>query len=102
NRCWTLPELGQELHTGTVRAWTRTAPFAFVSVQAGLGLLTTMPIVPTGGLEVKVKQVLLQPASPTTNSNVARNEILQQLWRSSVEFSEKSSAIRHLRIGGSS
>jgi len=45
------------------------APFAFASVQLGLGSLALLPIVPVGGFEVKVKQVLLHPVSQIANSN---------------------------------
>src|SRR6266849_7262840 len=99
--CWIRPDSEQELHIGTVCTVKRTAPLV-VSVHVGLGSLALMPIVPVGGLEVKVKHVLLQPVSQTANSSAARNARFQQLRESDRVFSAKVSPIRHLRIGGSS
>jgi hypothetical protein len=87
---------------GTVCTTKRTAPFAFVSVQAGLGSPALMSIVPVGGFEVKVKQVLLQPASGVANSGDAQSRKVQTSRQRDGVFSAKVSAIRHPRTGGTS
>jgi len=49
----------------------RTAPFTVASLQVGLRSLAFTMIVPVGGFELKVKQVLLQPVSQTAISSAA-------------------------------
>src|SRR6266849_6950977 len=98
--CWIRPDSEQELHIGIVCTAKRTAPLV-VSVHVGLGSLALMPIVPVGGLEVKVKHVLLQPVSQTANNNAAGNAKLQQLRQRERVFSAKITPIRHPRAGGS-
>jgi len=64
-------DVEQELHVDTVCVRTRTAPFAVVSMQAGLGAPALMLMVPVGGFEVKMKHVLLQPVSEIPNKGTA-------------------------------
>jgi hypothetical protein len=64
-------DVEQELHVDTVCVRTRTAPFAVVSVQAGLASPALMLMVPVGGFEVKRKHVLLQPVSEIPNKGTA-------------------------------
>ena len=100
--CWIRLNPKQEVHSGSACASTRTAPFAFVSVQVGLGSPALMLIVPVCGFEVNVKHVLLQPVSQTANNSAAGNGRFQQLRQGGQVLSAKVSPIRHLRIGGSS
>ena len=64
-------DVEQELHVDTVCIRMRTAPFAVVSMQAGLGSPALMLMVPVGGFEVKMKHVLLQPVSEIPNTDTA-------------------------------
>lgn len=78
------------------------APVAFVSEQAGWGSPALMPIVPVGGFEVKVKHVLLQPATQTANSSVTRREGFKQLEQRDRAFLAKVRLIRYLWKGNRS
>jgi hypothetical protein len=86
---------------GTVRATTRTVPFAFVSMQAGLGLPALTLIVPVGGLETKTKHVLLQPVSEIPDKGENSSNVQTYLHRARLFFIS-CSAIRHLRTSRNS
>jgi hypothetical protein len=78
------------------------APFARVSVQAGFGSPALTLIVPVGGFEVNVKQVLLQPASDVPNNVDAHSRSLQTPGQRDRAFSAKVCAIRHRQTGDTS
>src|SRR4029077_18474085 len=92
----------QELHADSVCVRTRTAPFAVVSMQVGLGSPALMLMAPAGGFEVTMKHVLSQPMSKIPNKGNASRRSFQTWPQRARLFSARVSAIQHLRTGGSS
>jgi hypothetical protein len=82
-----------------VRVRTRRAPFAFVSMQLGLGSPALTLIVP---VEVKMKHVSLQPVSEIPNKGHTSRRTFQTYLHRARVFLATGSAMRHLRTSGSS
>jgi hypothetical protein len=83
----------QELQADAVCVRTRTAPFAVVSMQVGLGSPALMLMVPAGGFEVKMKHVLLQPMSKIPNKGNASRRSFQTWLHRARLFLASVSAI---------
>ena len=68
--CWMLEDPEQALHIGgEALTCMRTVPLAWLNVQLGLESLTLISSLPVGGFEVKLTQVLLQPAAAIHRSS---------------------------------
>jgi len=76
--CLIREDSGQEVQRGTDCITKRTVAFAVVSLQARFASPAPKTIVPEDGLEMKMKQLLLQPLGQTAKSRRMGNRTFRK------------------------